>query len=275
MLDILVVDDSDLIRAMILRTLRMAEVPLGTTHEAGNGREALEILGDNWVDLVLTDINMPVMDGLEMVRRMRESDQLRGVPVIVVSAAGAVARVELSEELGITAFVRKPFTPEAVRDVVAGLTADWRQDESTDAVEEALVFVLERFTFLCGEPVAVVELAEPPGDLLCATMTLAGSREGTIAVAAPLELAREMAANVLGGEAADMEITHAADALAEVLNMASGRLAGELNSCEETKLAPPEAYRIDLDEWRRMTRGANAVGFVVDQHPLVLTLGTR
>lgn len=275
MLDVLVVDDSDLIRKMILKTLRMADVPIGLAYEAGNGREALAILQENWIDLVLSDINMPVMDGLELVRHMRGSHELRGVPVIIVSAADTAARLEHPEEMGVTAFVRKPFTPEALRDVVAGATADWRKDESADVVEEALVFVLERFTFSCGEPVALGELPEPHGELLCAKMTFTGSREGVIAVAAPLELAREMAANVLGGDAVDVEITDAADALAEVLNMACGRLVGALQADEETKLAPPEAYRVDLDEWLLLARSAHAVGFVVDGRPIVLTLGMR
>lgn len=275
MLDVLVVDDSDLIRAMILKTLRMAEVPLGATYEAGNGREALEILRSNWVDLVLADINMPVMDGLEMVRHMRESDELRGVPVIIVSAASTAGRLEHPEQMGVTAFVRKPFTPEALRDVVAAATADWRQDENTDLVEEALVFVLERFTFSYGEPVAVRALPEPHGELLCAKMTFAGSRDGAISVAAPLELAQQMAANVLGGDAVEIEVTDAADALAEVLNMACGRLANALQAGDETTLTPPEACRVDLDEWRRLIRSAHSVGFVVEERPLLLTLGMR
>lgn len=276
MLDVLVVDDSDLIRKMILKTLRMADVPLGTAYEAGNGREALEILQGKWVDLVLADINMPVMDGLEMVRRMRDSNELRGVPVIIVSAEATEARLKHPEEMGITAFVRKPFTPEALRDVVAGMTADWRQDEDPSVVEEALVFVLERFAFLYGEPVAVGELPEPNGELLCAQMTFTGSRGGMIAVAAPLELAQEMAANILGEEAIDIEVPEAADALAEVLNMACGRLANSLPEGEETtKLAPPEAYRIGLEEWRRIVGSAHTVGFVVEEHPILLTLGMR
>ena len=240
-----------------------------------DGEKALTRYKAEKFDLVLADINMPVMDGVEMVRHMRESDELRGVPVIIVSAAGTAARHKQPEEMGITAFVRKPFTPEALRDVVADLTADWRQDESTDVVEEALVFVLERFTFLYGEPVAVDELPEPNGELLCAQMTYTRSRGGMIAVAAPLELAQEMAANVLGEEALDIEVPEAADALAEVLNMACGRLASALQNGEETKLAPPEAYRVDLDEWHRLVGGAHAVGFVVEDRPIVLTLGMR
>ena len=70
-LDVLVVDDSDVIRAMIMKTLRLAQVPVRTAFEAANGREALDLLEDNWVDLVLADINMPVMDGVEMVEQMR------------------------------------------------------------------------------------------------------------------------------------------------------------------------------------------------------------
>jgi len=162
-----------------------------------------------------------------------------------------------------------------LRDVVASMTAEWRQDEGTDAVEEALVFVLERFTFLYREPVDVGELPGPHGEMLGARMTYAGSHGGMITVAAPLELAQEMAANVLGEEAIDIEVPEAADALAEVLNMACGRLASALQDDEEMTLAPPEAYRVDLDEWRHLVGSAHAVGFIVDERPIVLTLGMR
>lgn len=275
MLDVLVVDDSDLIRKMILRTLHMAEVPLGSVYEAGNGREALGILEDNWVDLVLADINMPVMDGLEMVRRMRESDELRGVPVIVVSTEAAASRLAALKEMGVTAYVRKPFTPEMLRDVVTGLTADWQQEERADLAEEVFVRVLERFTFSYGEPVAPGELPEPSGRLLSARMSFSGARGGLMVLAAPLDAARQMAANVLGGEPADIDLPEAADALGEVLNMACGHLATGLEARDVVELSPPEVYALEVDEWRRLSRGAHAVGFIVDERPVLLTVGMR
>ncbi len=123
--NILVVDDSDVIRAMIARTLRLAAVPVAHLFEASNGREALDIMHESWIDVVLADINMPVMNGAEMIDRMREHPATADIPVIVVSSEGATSRMEELARCGITAWVRKPFTPEEIRDVINELTQRW------------------------------------------------------------------------------------------------------------------------------------------------------
>jgi CheY-specific phosphatase CheX len=215
------------------------------------------------------------MDGLEMVRQMRESDVLRGVPVIVVSTEGSASRLALLKDMGVTAYVRKPFTPEMLRDVVTGLTTEWPPEESADLIEEVFVRVLERFTFSYGEAVAVGELPEPEEKMLCAKMTFTGARGGLMVLAAPLEAARGMAANILSGESADVEVTEAADVLGEVLNMACGHLATGLEEREVIELSPPEVYALELDEWRQLARGAHAVGFMVDERPVLLAMGMR
>ena len=116
--NILVVDDSGTVRAVIIKTLQLAEVPLSEVHEAGNGREALDILDDKWVDLVFADINMPVMDGIEMVEKMSEHGLLKTIPVVIVSTDGSATRIEYLRNRGVRAYVRKPFTPEVLREVV-------------------------------------------------------------------------------------------------------------------------------------------------------------
>ena len=121
-LNILVVDDSVTVRAVIKKTLQVAEVPVGELYEAGNGAEALEILKDQWVDLVFADINMPVMTGVEMVEKMAEDGLLKTVPVVVVSTEGSKTRIEELKAKGISAYIRKPFTPEEVKLVVEQIT---------------------------------------------------------------------------------------------------------------------------------------------------------
>ena len=120
-LNILVVDDSAVMRQMILRVLRMAGLEIGEVHEAGNGREGLDLLGRHWVDLVFADINMPEMNGEEMIEKMRAAPETRATPVIVVSTEGSEARIEKLKGLD-TRFVRKPFTPEQIRQVIQDLT---------------------------------------------------------------------------------------------------------------------------------------------------------
>ena len=126
--NVLVVDDSAVMRAMIARVVRLSGVPLGETFEAGDGAEALGVIAEHWVDLVLLDINMPVMNGEEMLRRLRAEPETASMPVIVVSTESSETRVHALEELGV-AFVHKPFAPEDLRDTILRITGVTPDDE--------------------------------------------------------------------------------------------------------------------------------------------------
>jgi two-component system chemotaxis response regulator CheY len=119
--NVLVVDDSAVMRQMVVRTLRMSGLPLASVLEAGNGEEGLFVLQDQWVDLLLLDINMPVMNGEEMLRRIRTNPETENLPVIVVSTEGSEARLHSLTEMG-AAIVRKPFAPETLRDTILRVT---------------------------------------------------------------------------------------------------------------------------------------------------------
>lgn len=119
--NILVVDDSPLARKIVQRTVAMAGIEVGELLEAANGVEALQLLEQHWVDLVFADINMPEMDGDALVARMRESEVLREVPVLVITSDRSEARMARLRELGVSAYLTKPLTPEAVRDAVGAV----------------------------------------------------------------------------------------------------------------------------------------------------------
>jgi len=116
--NILVVDDSVIVRAVIKKTLDLAGIDIGEFFEAGNGKEGLSILRDNWIDLVLADINMPEMTGIEMVDRMAQNGLMKTVSVIMISTEGSQTRVEELKSKGVRAYIRKPFTPEIIREVI-------------------------------------------------------------------------------------------------------------------------------------------------------------
>jgi two-component system, chemotaxis family, chemotaxis protein CheY len=126
--NVLVVDDSAVMRAMIARVVRLSGVPLGEMYEAANGAEGLRVVGEHWVDLVLLDINMPVMNGEEMLRRLRAEPETASLPVIVVSTESSETRVHALEELGV-AFVHKPFAPEDLRATILRITGVTPDDE--------------------------------------------------------------------------------------------------------------------------------------------------
>lgn len=116
-LNVLVVDDSNVMRAMIIKTMRMSGLPLGKILQAANGQEGLEALRRHWIDLVVVDINMPVMNGEEMLDHMRENPEMKDLPVVVISTEGSEARIERLLHKGAM-FIHKPFSPETIRDTV-------------------------------------------------------------------------------------------------------------------------------------------------------------
>jgi len=115
-------------RAMIARVVRLSGVPLGEMFEAANGEEGLRVVGEHWIDLVLLDVNMPVMNGEEMLRRLRAAPETASLPVIVVSTESSETRVHALEELGV-AFVHKPFAPEDLRATILRITGVTPDDE--------------------------------------------------------------------------------------------------------------------------------------------------
>jgi two-component system chemotaxis response regulator CheY len=116
-INILIVDDSSVMRSIIHKSLRMGGVKIGEVYQAGNGKEGIETLEGNWVDLIIADINMPVMNGEEMIAHIRENPDTSDIPIIVISTEGSETRVDRLKEKGIS-FIHKPFSPECIRDNV-------------------------------------------------------------------------------------------------------------------------------------------------------------
>jgi len=127
-LNILVVDDSAVMRKMIIKTMGMCGIPLGEIKQAANGREGLEELGKNWIDIVILDINMPIMNGEEMIDEMQQNPEIKDIPVIVISTEGSSTRIERLKEKGAR-FIKKPFTPEIIRDKIYEVTGVGEGDE--------------------------------------------------------------------------------------------------------------------------------------------------
>ena len=119
MLDILIVDDSAAIRKILQRVLRQADIPIGSVYEAGDGQEALERLRTQAVGLILSDINMPNMNGLELLGHLKASDTWRDLPVVMVSTESGQAQVLEAVQLGAAGYVRKPFNAEQIKEKLA------------------------------------------------------------------------------------------------------------------------------------------------------------
>jgi two-component system, chemotaxis family, chemotaxis protein CheY len=117
-INILIVDDSATMRGFMRRTLEGTKLPLGEIWEAGNGREGLVEMKDHWVDLVLADLNMPDMTGVEMIDEMSRHPMLAPIPVVVVSSEGDQAVLHSLAQKGVKEFIRKPFHSALLQEVV-------------------------------------------------------------------------------------------------------------------------------------------------------------
>ncbi len=117
----LIVDDSSVMRKIVERSLRQAGLDPLVVHEAGSGTEGLEVLKAKPVDLILSDINMPVMDGLEFLRQVRVQNLAPGVPVVMITTESSEEHVRQAIEAGAQGYIRKPFTAEQVKERVLPL----------------------------------------------------------------------------------------------------------------------------------------------------------
>jgi two-component system chemotaxis response regulator CheY len=118
---ILVVDDSAMMRKIVLRTLKMAEVEFDQVLEAGDGVEALELLRANTVNLIMCDINMPNMSGLELLKSIKAENLAPGVPVVMVTTEGSEPQVREAILAGAKGYIRKPFTLDHIKNNVKPL----------------------------------------------------------------------------------------------------------------------------------------------------------
>lgn len=119
-LDLLIVDDSAAIRKILERVLRQAGIPLGNVIQSGDGVEALEALKTQSVGMILADINMPNMDGLELLKNIKASSAWAQIPVIMVTTESSQTKVMQAVELGAAGYIRKPFTADQIKAKLEG-----------------------------------------------------------------------------------------------------------------------------------------------------------
>lgn len=120
-IQVLIVDDSSVMRKIVERSLRQAGLESLVVFEAGSGVEGLEVLKTRKLDLILSDINMPSMDGLEFVRQLRIRQIAVGVPVVMITTESSEEHVKQAIEAGASGYIRKPFTADQVKQRVVPL----------------------------------------------------------------------------------------------------------------------------------------------------------
>lgn len=123
---VLVVDDSETIRGALVKAFGMAKLPMDEIIQARDGQEAIGLLRERWVDIVLTDINMPRMGGEELVHAMKADPAFKDIPVAVISTEGSQTRMDSLRQAGISGYLRKPCRPEEIRDLLHQVLGDWK-----------------------------------------------------------------------------------------------------------------------------------------------------
>lgn len=121
--NILIIDDSTTMRSIIKKIVKMSNLEIGKFFEADNGKTGMEVLEANKdeINLLLMDINMPVMNGIEMLKKMNENEELSKISTIVISTEGTSQRVEEAKNLGAKSFIRKPFDAKEIKEILDNL----------------------------------------------------------------------------------------------------------------------------------------------------------
>jgi len=273
--DVLVVDDSDVTRAMIIKSLSLAKLPILRYFEAANGREALEILEDHWIDLVLADLNMPIMGGQELLKIMRASRQLADVPVIVVTSEHCTPE-EIASSWKAASYVRKPFTAGEIRAAFAALLQAPEDALEKDWLLELFAAVLESVAFMFLVAHDDAEDPPPPGEFFRSRMSFSGAVSGVLSLTVPRMLAAQMAANAMGIEPDDpVALSHDADIVGELLNITCGHVVEALAGSEPIALEPPVVTRHDADKWRELTCDPMRVWCHIEGQPVMIGFGAR
>ncbi len=139
--NILIVDDSSAMRSIIKKAIKISGFDVGQIYEAGDGREALSVLDTSWVDLVLTDINMPNMNGLELIDEMKRDELMKEIPVVIISTEGSEKRIKEAKERGVKGYIKKPFLPSDIKKILNEIMGvDGYGKEAMDSGDEEFDF---------------------------------------------------------------------------------------------------------------------------------------
>lgn len=303
---VLIVDDSATTRGLIRRILTLSEVELDAVVEAADGQEALEIARGQPVSLILTDLHMPRMGGAELTRRLKGDPATRDIPVIVATSE---PNQEVLNELwraGINGYIPKPFTPEALRQVVLGVLGfgeppatlagaagggEKGADQTicggacqgqaprpfaadlTSLLRESLTTALETSAYVSPVPLSEAEEAEVPPRPLVASIAFRGPANGTLEIVAGNRFGSMIAANILGCDPSDTDTReHAEDALRELANVTCGVMLRVFRDgpCAVPSMDVPKVGEAGGDAWERLLRDAHATVLAADGHAVAV-----
>jgi len=139
-LNMLVVDDSLPMRMIIIKTIIASGYKKADFFEAANGIEAIDLLNNEWMDIVITDYNMPDMDGMTLLSEMKKNADHASIPVLIITTEGSKKKVEEFLEHGAAGYIHKPFTPESIRQKLIEILGEIENDGKNENSHEDFDF---------------------------------------------------------------------------------------------------------------------------------------
>lgn len=268
--NILIVDDSSLTRKRIRRIIEMTGLDVRQFLNAENGAEALKILEQSNVDLVLSDLNMPEMSGAEMIHRMKSTQATKSIPVVVVSTESKTARIKELLAEGVKDYLHKPFAPEEFKAVMENL---WSKavTETTHLLTQALTQALETMAFTTAIPVD--EDMFIPKKTILAEIRFAGTKEGNIQIIAGMDFCKVLAENIAAIDEANSQ--NALDALKELANVTCGLFLPMVvsSTADVFDVTVPEAESCDNpSHWDKFTADKSSSILNIEGHAIAAKL---
>jgi two-component system chemotaxis response regulator CheY len=238
-LNVLIVGDSAMMRNIVARVLALSGVEIASRMDADNGAEALQLMEHRVVDLVLADINMPIMNGEELIRKMSEAEKLRSLPVIVISSDGTNARRGRLRELGAVGYLQKPFRPEELRSEIERMRSlpEFPPERVREVGISSTGRILETMCFSCvmGSEDAVLDPAATPVGV---AVRFSGTLRGVLELWVSNELGTALALSCLAGTSeADISLE---STLKELGNMICGAALTDLCPDGHFEVLPPQ-----------------------------------
>ncbi len=129
---ILIVDDSALIRNALKIAFEKTNLPIQNLYIAVNGHQALDVINNNWVDIIFTDLHMPKMTGFELIEKIKNNQLFSDIPAVILSSERSKVKLGKLKELGIEGVIQKPFKEFELKEIVIKLAGDWEYEHSRE-----------------------------------------------------------------------------------------------------------------------------------------------
>lgn len=267
---ILIVDDSSLTRKIVRRVIEMTQMDVGEFFDAENGEEALKILKDTSVDLVLSDLNMPHMNGVEMVHHMKSTPDTKSIPVVIISTESKTARIKELLAEGVKDYLHKPFKPEEFKELIQTVCCKTEIKKENLSVQ-ALSKALETMAFMTIMPVNEDMIV--PQKTIMAEIGFSGLRNGTIQLLAGKDFCRMLAENIGAIESPDEKSTF--DALKELSNVTCGLFLPMIvtSTADVFDVTVPNSSSCDdSSQWNEFTADKNTSIVNVEGHAVAIRM---